>query len=152
MIDPKELRIGNFVKPARANENDFAAIDSVNTNGEMFVRGLFNIGSLTYSDLLIFKEETNPIPITPEWLERLGFEKNYYPEIQLTQYVFYVPNDFGGRIIGTDETGEFTTRLEGCDEGRVGIYLKYVHEVQNLAFCLTGAELIYQNKSDAVYT
>lgn len=96
----------------------------------------------------------HPIPITPEWLERLGFEKNQYKyeKINLTEtiYTIDVPNDYGGRIIGSDYNGEFKIRLEGCDEGKVGDFIKYIHQLQNLYHALTGQELTVKELTPSI--
>ena len=68
----------------------------------------------------------SPIPLTEEWLVRLGFEKssdnNYYKGGKFTIY-----NRFGnfGLIGGSLSWKEF----------------KHVHKLQNLYFALTGEEL-----------
>lgn len=81
-----------------------------------------------------------PIPLTPEWLERLGFEKvkdineHSYPDwtlgiVTLHQNVhgFFVLADYKGMI---------------C--------IHHVHQLQNLYFALTGEELTVSEKESGL--
>lgn len=75
------------------------------------------------------------IPITAEWLVKLGFVKSaedYY----FQQHVWV--NTKGFRIAVDDE--DFTLNIPHND---CGYYtrLQYVHQLQNLYFALTGEEL-----------
>lgn len=70
----------------------------------------------------------NPIPLTPEWLERMGFEK------------------FGNRYGLGDESIDFGIDQENSffywNQSEIpDVQLKYVHQLQNLYFALTGEEL-----------
>ena len=54
-----------------------------------------------------------------------------------------VPNEYGGEITGyINDKNELSVILEGCDDGSIGNKIKYVHQLQNLYFALTGEELI----------
>src|SRR5690606_30786472 len=70
-----------------------------------------------------------PIPLTPEWLERLGFKKNetkdWWPCYVLDDYNIYFDN--GDILMDGDYIP--TARIE------------YVHQFQNLYSILTGEEL-----------
>ena len=136
MIDSNEVRIGNLVN---YNDGEYGFDDYVVIIEPHEIHTYRTIAER------IKNAEFHPIPITPEWLERLGFEKNQYKyeKINLTEtiYTIDVPNDYGGRIIGSDYNGEFKIRLEGCDEGKVGDFIKYIHQLQNLYHALTGQEL-----------
>ena len=84
----------------------------------------------------------DPIPLTPEWLERLGFKESgvygrndsykspcghYFMEKKhIKEYADYSLKDYN--------TGQFINSFE----------IKYVHELQNLYFALTGQELTLQ--------
>lgn len=107
MIKASELRIGNWV-----------------SNGEVD----YQITGATILHLEIKPSDAiaKPIPISPEWLERMGFEKQ-------TDWSYY----FDDIYFSYNETGDLTCRLR---------YYKticyYVHQLQNLYFALTGEELI----------
>lgn len=115
-MDVKELRIGNLIY------NGINEVFSV--NGETINN--FNVGQAILGS---FK----PIPLTEEWLIKLGFEE-YSGMLYIS-----VPEEYGGHI--AKYKNQDNVRLEGCDDGQVGIDILYVHQLQNLYFALTGKEL-----------
>ena len=115
MIDPKELRWGSIVAAQGG--------------------GIPREG-ITWSDYAIlepygvFMAQTNkctydPIPITPEWLERFGF----------------LPYPFNGgwrhesMWLEIDNMGGYFQYQHGCAE------IRYIHQLQNLYYSITGQEL-----------
>ena len=115
MIAANELRIGNYVYDAN---NELTQVNSI-------VDGAINY-ELDYGDC--YFENINPIPITEEWLLKLGFEKhNYIFRKDGFQFTFdkkIIPIKFyGGAIKNTN--------------------IKYIHQLQNLYFALTQKELEY---------
>lgn len=75
-----------------------------------------------------------PIPITQQWLERLGFQhdhKAFFCDWTLEAGEFEI------EIEQENKTGEITRATVECCE----IELKFVHQLQNLFFSLTGKEL-----------
>ena len=77
-----------------------------------------------------------PIPLTEEWLLKFGFENVhtdwFYKDIVKTNsYQFYFNICLSNGKITLDS---------GFDENSI-IKLKYVHQLQNLYFALTGSEL-----------
>lgn len=109
MIAPNELRIGNWAigKP----------------NGNMFMLG-------DGSAIDHFANESEPIPITPEILEKCGFEKGsiyfYFSKFRIVKI-----NDSNNWLILLSDTYHHLCKL------------KYLHQLQNLYFALTGEELNY---------
>lgn len=105
-----ELRIGNFVN---------LISDGHENEPDTFQWGIDDYEF--YSDRMSF---IKPIPLTEEWLLKLGFGKD----------------------------GESPKRIKlDCDFGVVEIWVngrnplvKYVHQLQNLYFALTGEELTLQ--------
>ena len=89
-------------------------------------------------------DKIKPIPLTEEWLLRFGFEKDEYAkDFRLGKY--WVEN----RYFDSYEKSMF---LFGCYQfnkiyitSNVNV-LKYVHELQNLYFALTGEELTIQKQ------
>ena len=72
--------------------------------------------------------EFSPIPLTTEWLEKFGFDKkfdSYWKGAYSNgnSWDFIIQNEIGGVFVF-----KFTK-------------IQYVHELQNLFFCLTGEEL-----------
>ena len=114
-----ELRIGNWVYKPEADENT-----------EMFAHG---IAAFALAESIRKSEQQamyEPIPLTPEWLEKFGFENGV--EFQ------------GGRLFYENEG----ITLEAPNAGNCldfGLPCKYVHQLQNLYFALTGNELTLNN-------
>lgn len=125
-MKPQELRIGNIV-----------GINSV----EFEVVGVYD--DVAYIQL---DEETpieeieikhlEPIPLTEEIILKLGFEKvrnKYY----LSHWRFHItkPENYDGHLL--------------CDDDRVITDLiKYLHQLQNLYFDLTGEELLINREAE----
>lgn len=76
-----------------------------------------------------------PIPITEEWLIKLGYKKNI--DEDECPYLYAVK---GKTSLFERENGYYNFHIEDVlDEG---INIKYVHQLQNIYFALTGKELI----------
>lgn len=109
MIEAKELRVGNYFK-----WSEFASMG-------------VGVDIITKENHYIYEGFKEPIPLTEEWLLKLGFE---YVSI----YDSYIK-----------QTGqrEFILRKRDfvlCDID-IRVQPKYVHQLQNLYFALTGEEL-----------
>ena len=100
-----EIRIGNYVKVSKT-EIKFTAFDySIN------------------EDLI------NPIPLTEEWLFKLGARYEADGEIYISYFNLHIQER--GVWVGA----------EGCCQTEQIAILNYVHQLQNLYFALTGEEL-----------
>jgi hypothetical protein len=105
-----ELRIGNYY-------NQFTYIHQV--NGDI----ISELEKAPQGQLWC-----KPIPLTEEWLLRMGFEKsdNYgNDEYRLDGYSYF--------------RGSFY--ISDCDECGESVEINFVHELQNLYFALTKKEL-----------
>ena len=100
-----ELRIGNWV-------NNFE-VDLQLTSKDIY-----------HLDVYVGRVIANPIPITPEWLERFGFVSKHN-------------NLF---ILGKIELRYYRGRSDVLVRG-INVSYKYIHQLQNLYFALTGEEL-----------
>lgn len=69
------------------------------------------------------------IPLSPEWLERLGFKKD-------SQGEYYDPREVLFTVIFDGDSVNHV-----WDASFTGADIQYVHQVQNLFFALTGKEL-----------
>lgn len=114
-MDAKELRIGNYVEH----------------NSEWSYRNEKGIIEWSESDwyalgeCTLFLENILPIPLTEEWLLKFGFERNIL-EAKHNSIIYYSENNIGIKgMLGT-------VKPSVC---------KYVHQLQNLYFALTGEEL-----------
>ena len=118
-----ELRIGNWVF-------------SKETNNIQKITGLTE--DIPFIDSITFDyqnyDEIEPIPLTEEWLLKFGFEKDGY-NCEKPFFFYFEKN--GIRI--NNYYGYF---LDNPNE-RVGkrLFIKHVHQLQNLYFALTGEEL-----------
>ena len=114
MIKAEELRIGILLKDGE---------DIVKLTPELFAKILSKDANF----------EFDPITLTEEWLIKAGFEKEDMADLGIHVY------------IPISETADYclswsggTIWLEQHDTGA-----KYVHQLQNLYFCLTGEEITF---------
>jgi len=130
MITANELRIGNWV---------------IGANKE-----LFQIDGYGIANVEAFQCDIEPIPLTPEILEKCGFEdisdkKGVIDPITKEEF----KEDWIRFVIGLEYTPEGAYKckmeLELDEEGwyvdHHYVYVKYLHQLQNLYFALTGTEL-----------
>lgn len=79
-------------------------------------------------------EETQPIPLTPEWLERFGFEyEEGFADDYTKEPISLYNNPF---LEGWTVETIFSELIK-----KNMLNIKYVHQLQNLYFALTGQEL-----------
>ena len=124
MITPQELRIGNWVnhkiveKWERVDSIDYDQL--LKSNGvEQYYINRFQL------------EDYEPIPLSPEILEKCGFNKKTYGGAGL----FYVN--------GLVHISEYLNYLNCDPYGSVenSVSVQYLHQLQNLFYVLTGQEL-----------
>lgn len=111
-MKPNELRIGNYVNVPHGN----IQIDHFIKDGCHFTDGCGG----TFASL-------HPIHLTEEWLEKFGF-KNFEKD--------------GFRLKWDEPMEEYSfiiKSMQGCEVDCAGV--RYVHQLQNLYFALTGKEL-----------
>lgn len=122
-----ELRIGNFVN----HQGRAQKIHSLNMSNVRVSELSFNDYNSTISNEII-----KPIPLTEEWVLKLGFEEN---ETNWCHYSLeYEPYSFID-ISFDDELP--TINIRGIDNDVNYFNFEYVHEIQNLHFLLTQREL-----------
>jgi hypothetical protein len=117
-IEPRELRIGNWINSETYGDFEIVAMSVGFTNSSVFKR-------LEYYPQASALDKCHPILLTEEWLERLGakpFPSGHKLELK-------------GRLLWFAE-------CENCFvDSQTSVYLRYVHQLQNLYFALTGEEL-----------
>ena len=132
-MDAKELRLGNWVKttisrwrgqgfPILAIKGDRVSFDKLNDGQYIWVMA----------------ENLKPIPLSPEIIEKCGFEKHKNSNDYWT--IWYLKN--GWRI-------QQAHNSEVSASVRSGLFyysddfveVEYLHQLQNLYFALTGEEL-----------
>lgn len=124
MIDLTELRIGNWITVGKSNP--------------IQITGIFNeyIRALV---LFPVHDDVNPIPLTPEWLERFGFSEKYH---SAGNHWTRKAKSVNAGCVLIDPEDEETEKLKGIFYySNWGIDILYVHQLQNLYFALTGEEL-----------
>ena len=128
-MKPQDLRIGNYVY----YEHTTHIVSGIHgnkvyswwvKNGEPVIE--YERGGVEENPYMNLISQHESIPLTEEWLIKLGFEKN----------------------ITTDLYPTFSYDILNVNDGIVYVlnygfvnHIKYVHQVQNLYFTLTGEEL-----------
>lgn len=117
MIDPKSLRIGNYIQDKKDGTTTILQVAHLS-------EGLIN-----YWNASVYQ----PIPLSEQELIRLGFENRGEQPMsdKLGQYTKY---PIGLWLMGSC----FITA------GEFDVDLKYVHQLQNLFYALCGQELTYK--------
>lgn len=124
MIDASELRIGNWIRKKDGSGN-------FQVDGNI-------IAMLSHTPESEFEEEY--IPLTEEWLLKFGFIQHFKP------YGSYTHE--GAPIKANKFKGYFRVGVGRSTEGIVYPPIKFVHQLQNLYFALTGKELLPSSNED----
>jgi len=111
----QELRLGNII--SRMHDINEPVIEIV----DMFTIDWINRNPNN--------ETYKPIPLTEEWLLKFGFEKKGK---RISKGWFYLWDENGIVVFALAEMQDYT----GCY-----LKIKYVHQLQNLYYALTGEEL-----------
>jgi hypothetical protein len=130
-----ELRIGNYLNGRQGH----VVISEIRTNNSVKIHD--NTSSFYVGICLI------PIKITEEWLEKFGFEKNKdkrWMRGKSRYAIFYFEYYATGEDncmwrIEYHDTDYGRNEYKDCNQW--GDRIKYVHQLQNLYFALTGEEL-----------
>lgn len=133
-----ELRIGNYLFGIDDGYRE-TAMEVNCINGDQTYRlkhGNDSVGC--YSEI-------RPIPLTEEWLEKLGFKKNH-PEISECFWNWWnKEKDFSVDVeyVLTDNGIEklYYAVLQNINGYRPYKHIIYVHQLQNIIYALTGEEL-----------
>lgn len=129
-MDIKELRIGNLLTTIEGTKHYDKVLEVENIIDNNYYNlddALTNVNGYNLSELL-------PIPLTEEWLLRLGFNVvgNSDKEDSLHPWLTY-------EFEGIEITLPYMEFHYNCGDNSVE--LKHVHSLQNLYFALTGKEL-----------
>lgn len=125
-----ELRIGNYVNvPTQPNP-----VQVVCSIMPAHAGTSHTIEHLELGGYLMPYEFIEPIPLTEEWLVKLGFEKTY-------ESAFRLKYDLPCNFIGFDFSKTEDKSMDGLRFYGRYFKIKYVHQLQNLYFALTGEEL-----------
>ena len=118
-----ELRIGNWIE-----------VKNLYTQKWCFeqVKGKTLMNMHEMPDHHLIKENIRPIHLTEEWFIAMGF-KDKQDRFEKWAYTKKIIADCSIRIVSTNKRTSFFIRQYG--------HIKYVHEMQNLYFALTGKEI-----------
>lgn len=126
-MDVTQLRIGNFI----------------NNNVECT--------QVTKSDLQFFlvgdnQHYANPVSLNESWLVEFGFQRTNVPIKSNMEYIDYRMGQFVLFILpkGIVEV-EFCAAHNKIEDRGYLCSVKYVHQLQNLCFALTGEELVIKS-------
>jgi len=124
-----ELRIGNYVNIM----ND--TVDDEYVKVIVTIRRNFAEIECNEDQDSFEYHEIQPIPITEEWLVKFGFNKCNY------KTVYHAPNSTIFLLNGRAVKHYKRQDVEYFRMVREDVNIKYIHELQNLVFALTGVEL-----------
>lgn len=132
MMKASELMIGNYINTPEG----LRIVDTI-------TKSLVDCGSFFIMD------EINPISLTEEWLTNFGFVKKDYDTYGIKIHEcnsedFYI----GWFIINLQKYYGKIRNIEipmGDYRNNTSAKIKYVHQLQNLYFALTGEELTIKN-------
>lgn len=143
-MEAKELRIGNLVKYSLSNiPQEIKSV--INVHGEYIV-------SFQNSEFSNTIDKIKPIPLTEEFLLKLGFERGGYNLLEV-----WHPNNPRFSMVGylgakdDDDFLGWNYDSSGNSEeewAKSRIDIKYIHQLQNLYFALTGEELTLTKTND----
>ncbi|HLK29780.1 MAG TPA: hypothetical protein VKT28_14475 [Puia sp.] len=129
MIQLNELRIGNFIKgPLTINGvfyPDIAPLESIELQLKLEHFVWFKANPELYQSI-------EPILLTEEWMQKFSNAKEHEMKWDLHQYITVVKR--------YDKYF-----LHFSDKGYL-LDVKYVHQLQNICFALTGEELLLREK------
>lgn len=125
-----ELRIGNWVSQKYA---EYGLAN--NSKGYYFSNNQIKSEDLKWCE--DYPDNYNPIPLTPEILEKCGFKKWGFRETDVNYELMHA--NMGLASIVFDKEDDYCyLDFEGTKASQEIVYL---HQLQNLVHALTGAEL-----------
>ena len=129
-MQENELRIGNLVL-----DEDGEVLPVVNIMTESIFGSIVSHNRTLFSDVSSIKG----IPLTGEWMIKFGFD-NHNEQFSIKTGWYYglgqVKKQTSLKIKHTKANNYFV-----ISPANGSIYIKYVHQLQNLYFALTGEEL-----------
>ena len=135
-MKPNELRIGNIV----LKDDEEIIVDPYD---------MINLQTYDLINVPIELNEYSPIPLTEEWLIKLGFtnmENICWQRYVQKKWVNFDNGFFFFRVMKHSFAWWFILEDETNTERGINMGdIQYIHELQNLYFALTGEELTQKN-------
>jgi hypothetical protein len=129
MIKVNELRVGNIV--LYTQDNDELPVLKIDGDSKTVCLDL-----LLGLNMELNEQDIDPVPLTPEWLKRCGFTTDGSGDDNHSEPLWEHPKT---RYQFSD--GSFVHNGQAYDDWHDIGNVKYVHQLQNLYFALTGEEL-----------
>ena len=123
MVKSNELRLGNYIQDRGGKALRIDFMEHVQEGYDTKLGQLMHLEGQEVHPMTEYTDYANPIPLTEEWLLRLGFEleEGWYWKSSLRLF----------NIRGLYFRANFPIKAD----------ILYVHSLQNLYFALTGEEL-----------
>lgn len=121
MLKAEELRIRNIVHDKRSKQEE--VINELSIDG-------YNAYNSYGEHVKFYLEDIEGIPLTEGWLLRMGGEEDIIGGVKI-----------GHRLCNIWVWGKNIMLWDGIDYSSAYTHLKYVHQLQNLYYALTGTEL-----------
>lgn len=128
MLTAQELRMGNYVEYFSKNPFEEWAYW-----WEMIQ---IDARDIVYIDTYSNTPDYRPIPITEDWLVKLGFGINKNAYIIKSKFLLKKVDSVNYEVKFWTDASSFAKNLL-----RIELNIKYIHQLQNLYFALTGREL-----------
>lgn len=138
----QELRIGNWVKTCIPNMKVMIPCMEAKVQGiTIFHEVMFNheVGMEGFD---MPSQHLMGIKLTEEWLLRFGFEKTFENKEYKVYSIGFNTIAFGVNDITDCELTRKKAKLSS--DYIVNTQIEYIHQLQNIWFCLTGTELLRQ--------
>ena len=135
MIKANELRIGNLVNVPREDQSPFR-IDAFEYLSNTYIKVAMThpeFGDKMHP-LTWYDEDLKPIPLTEDWLLKFGFEKSN----SNTEFYTFDLSKLSIHLKSKQYADGRTYFNSWCI---IEKQIEYVHQLQNLYYCLTGSEL-----------
>jgi len=118
-MNANELRIGNYIHVSEEGSLEVLKID---------------LNDMCNLECTIDKDMFEPIPLTEEWLLKLGAKQYMFDDIKTNEYMF----NKWFTVSLVNEQGF----CQLCLSNRyLPVHLEYVHQLQNMVWILTNKEL-----------
>lgn len=133
MVEANELRVGNLV-----HRNDYVSdLFQIRSISQDRIHAI-NVVEIDVVNNTIYSSdctlsELEPIPLTEEWLLKFGFSVSDQPSWNVYE--------IGEWFILLMEKRDTKIILGALADNIPDVEIKFVHQLQNLYFALTGAEL-----------
>jgi hypothetical protein len=143
MLTYKDLRIGNYVHYHGGDDGSFCRKGQPRFLAPVTDLGRWGISWECLEETpKYYHNSIEGIRLTSEWLERFGFEKG---DVDIFADPETGDNDFeyGYKIKENNNLlfWIYKRKQAGYETGKASIEIKFVHQLQNLFFALTGSEL-----------